>query len=155
MVYNELLPSRIRTMAKRKGLSEKKMFGGVAFLLNGKMCFGVIKDDLLVRLGPERHEDAIRLPHARPMDFTGRPMKGFVYVDSKGWSKYATLKKWLDMGADCTSSLRRKLWAEALLCDVDSAARHDGKVILTLGDYVNWVSKRILHNLLNTKDHRI
>ena len=94
-------------------------------------------------------------PHARPMDFTGRPMKGFVYVDSKGWSKYATLKKWLDMGADCTSSLRRKLWAEALLCDVDSAARHDGKVILTLGDYVNWVSKRILHNLLNTKDHRI
>lgn len=109
MVYNEQLASKIRTMAKRKGLTEKKMFGGMAFLLNGNLCFGVIKEDLLVRVGPERHGEVVKLAHARPMDFSGRPMKGFIYVDSEGWSKDATLKKWLDMGADYASSLRKKL----------------------------------------------
>lgn len=108
MVSNEQLASKIRALTKRKGLSEKKMFGGLSFMLNGNMCFGTIKDDLVVRVGPERYKDALAQPHARPMDFTGRPTTGFVFVDSKGWSNDATLKKWLDMGIDYTSSLPKK-----------------------------------------------
>jgi TfoX/Sxy family transcriptional regulator of competence genes len=108
MVSNEQLANKIRALTKRKGLSEKKMFGGIAFLLNGNMCFGTLKDDLIVRVGRERYEDALARPHARPMDFTGRPTTGFVFVDSKGWSNDATLKKWLDMGIGYASSLPKK-----------------------------------------------
>lgn len=106
MVYNEQLASKIRALvATRKGWTEKKMFGGIAFMFNGKMCCGVIKDDLLVRVGPEQNDKALSLPNSRPMDFTGKPMKGFIYVDSKGWSKEDSLKKWVDMGIDCVSLL--------------------------------------------------
>jgi TfoX/Sxy family transcriptional regulator of competence genes len=109
LVYNEQLASKIRTIvARRKGWTEKKMFGGIAFMLNGKMCCGVIKDDLLVRVGAERNDEALALANSRPMDFTGKPMKGFIYVDSKGWSKDAALKKWVDMGIDYVSSLENK-----------------------------------------------
>lgn len=109
MVYNEQLASKIRTLeAGHKGWTEKKMFGGVAFMLNGKMCCGVIKDDLLVRVGPERNDEALTLPNSRPMDFTGKPMKGFVYVDSEGWPKEGVLKKWVDMGIDYVSLLVNK-----------------------------------------------
>ncbi len=109
MVYNEQLADRIRALvARRRGLSEKKMFGGLAFLLYGNMFCGVIKDDLMVRVGAQRHDKAAAMAHARPMDFTGRPMKGFIYVDSNGWAKDATLKKWIKMGLDHASSLPRK-----------------------------------------------
>lgn len=108
MVSNEQLNDKIRALIKHRKLNEKKMFGGMAFLLNGNMCFGTLKDDLIIRVGPERYKEALAMPHARPMDFTGRPIKGFVYVDQKGWSKDATLKKWLDMGVDYASSLPKK-----------------------------------------------
>jgi len=108
LVYNEELTNRIHTLTKDRGLVEKKMFGGVAFLLNGNMCFGVAKDDLMVRVGPERYKDALALTNARPMEITGRPMKGFVFVNSNGWSKNATLTKWLEMGIDYASSLPKK-----------------------------------------------
>lgn len=84
------------------------MFGGVAFMLNGNMCFGTLKDDLIVRVGSDRYKDALAMPHARPMDFTGRPTTGFVFIDQKGWSNDATLKKWLDMGIEYASSLPKK-----------------------------------------------
>lgn len=108
MVSNEQLAGKIRALTKRRGLIEKKMFGGIAFMFDGNMCFGTINDDLVVRVGPERYKDALAMPHARPMDFTGRSIKGFVYVDSKGWSKDTALKKWLDMGIDYASSLPKK-----------------------------------------------
>jgi TfoX/Sxy family transcriptional regulator of competence genes len=108
LVYNEQLNDKIHTLTKHRKLSEKKMFGGIGFLLNGNMCFGTLKDDLIVRVGSERYKEALALPHARPMDFTGRPTKGFVFVDSKGWSNDATLKKWLDMGIGYASSLPKK-----------------------------------------------
>ncbi|MGH9991440.1 MAG: TfoX/Sxy family protein [Nitrososphaera sp.] len=109
MGYNEKLVRRIRALVgKRRRFTEKKMFGGVAFLLNGRMCFGVQKDDLIVRVGAEDYEGALALPHARPMDFTGRAITGFVYVDSKGWSKDAALKKWLDMAVGYVSTLRKE-----------------------------------------------
>jgi TfoX/Sxy family transcriptional regulator of competence genes len=109
LVYNEQLADKVRALvARRKGVSEKKMFGGLAFLLHGNMCCGVLKEDLMVRVGAERHDKAAAMAHARTMDFTGRPMKGFIYVDSSGWSKDATLKKWVEMGIDHASSLPRK-----------------------------------------------
>jgi TfoX/Sxy family transcriptional regulator of competence genes len=109
MVYNEQLADKIRKLvARRRGISEKKMFAGVAFLLNGRMCFGVVKDDLMVRVGIERYKEALATPHARPMNFTAHEAKGFVFVDSNAWQKDAALRKWLDMGIDCASSLPKK-----------------------------------------------
>lgn len=105
LVYNEHLARKIQSLVKRKGLIEKRMFGGVAFMFNGNMCFGVVKDDLMVRVGPERYEVALALSNARPMDFTHRPTKGFVFVDSKGWSRNATLEKWLEMGLEYVGTL--------------------------------------------------
>ncbi len=77
MAYNAEIADRVlKMMVGREGLTERKMFGGIAFMLNGNMCFGVTNDDLMVRVGADGLEDALDPPHARPMDFTGRPMKG-------------------------------------------------------------------------------
>ena len=81
MPFNEELAASVRVvLGPLTGLTEKKMFGGLAFMLHGNMCVGVTNDDLMVRVGPEQHAELLALPHARPMDFTGRPMKGFVFV---------------------------------------------------------------------------
>ncbi len=109
MGYNEKLASRIRALlGKHRRFTEKKMFGGVAFLLDGRMCCGVNKNDLIVRVGAKDYNGALSLPHTRPMDFTGRPTTGFVYIDSGGWSNDAALKKWLNMGVNYVSTLPRK-----------------------------------------------
>ena len=81
MAYDEYLAERIRkALKRRKGITEKKMFGGICLLLDGNMVGGVVNDDLMVRVGPDGYEDALKQPHARPMDFTGKPLKGMVYV---------------------------------------------------------------------------
>lgn len=106
MAYDEGLAERIReVLAARDGISEKKMFGGIAFMLNGNMCCGVVEDRLMVRVGPDAYEDALSRPHAREMDFTGRPMKGFVYVDGQGTESDGSLKGWVDMGLNYAKSL--------------------------------------------------
>ncbi|MDE3097763.1 MAG: TfoX/Sxy family protein [Chloroflexota bacterium] len=74
------------------------MFGGLAFLVDGKMCVGVLKNELVVRVGAERYMDALKRPHARPMDFTGRPSRGMVYVSAAGVTRGAALKRWVDAG---------------------------------------------------------
>jgi len=80
MAFDERLAQRIRQILKgARGVTEKRMFGGLCFLVRGKMCCGVERDHLVVRVGPEQYERALSKPHARPMDFTGRPLKGFVY----------------------------------------------------------------------------
>ncbi|WP_035348396.1 TfoX/Sxy family protein [Edaphobacter aggregans] len=109
MAYDEMLQERIRrTVGGRVGVTEKKMFGGVAFLLDGKMFCGIVKDDLMVRVGPDRHEDALREPHVRPMDFTGRPMKGYVYVDPDGSGTDREVKRWAERGFEFVSTLEGK-----------------------------------------------
>ena len=106
MAYDERLAERIRRiLAGAPGVGEKKMFGGVAFLKDGKMFCGIVKDDLMVRVGPEKHEEALALHHARPMDFTGRPMKGYVFVAPAGCRTDATLGRWIQRGADFVDSL--------------------------------------------------
>ena len=109
MAYDEELAERIRKLlAPHDGLTEKRMFGGISFLVHGNMCCGVARDDLVVRVGPERYEMAVMEPHARPMDFTGRPMKGLVYVGAGGYASDQDLAKWVKRGVDFAASLPAK-----------------------------------------------
>lgn len=99
MAYDDHLTSRInRILAeKRVNFYEKKMFGGVAFMVEEKMCLGVIKDELMARVGPEQFAAALEKPHARPMDFTNRPMEGYVYASPEGVDTDADLEYWVDL----------------------------------------------------------
>lgn len=107
MAFDERLAQRIRKLlAARKSVSEKKMFGGICFLINGSMCCGVVQNDLCARVGPLRYEEALRQAHARPMDFTGRPLKGFVFVAPTGLKTDASLKRWLSWAAEFAATKR-------------------------------------------------
>ena len=109
MAYDETLAERVRTLLKRKrGISEKKMFGGLAFLVNGHMACGIIGDELMVRVGPEAYDAALKKPGARPMDFTGRPMKGMVYVRPRSIRAAPSLKAWVEQGLSYARSLPPK-----------------------------------------------
>ena len=109
MAYDEALADRVReVLSAHGGLSEREMFGGIAFMLGGNMACGVIGDDLLVRLGKEDAEKALEEPHVRPMDFTGKPMKTTVYVDPAGTASDSGLAEWVDAGAQFASSLPAK-----------------------------------------------
>jgi TfoX/Sxy family transcriptional regulator of competence genes len=95
--YNAHIARKIRdAIAHVPGLSEHTMFGGIAFLLQGNMCCGVIEDRLVVRVGPGAYDELLREPHVRPMDFTGRPLAGFVYVDREGFASQDALLQWID-----------------------------------------------------------
>src|SRR3989304_10001362 len=109
MAYDEKLAERVRrALTPRESLVEKKMFGGIAFMLRGNMCCGIVRDDLMVRVGPERHEEALAQPHARPMDFTGRPMRGMVYVTPEGCRTDEALKRWVEQGLNFAETLPPK-----------------------------------------------
>jgi len=109
MAYDEKLAGRIRkALAGRRGLTERKMFGGIAFMLRGNMCCGVLNDDLILRLVPEQAEKAFMKAHTRPFDMTGRPMKGFVVVTSSGHKTAAALRRWVEQAADFARSLPAK-----------------------------------------------
>lgn len=107
MGYNEELANRVRqAVGPGRNVLEKKMFGGVAFLLDTKMFVGVAKDDLLVRVGPTAYEAALLEPHVRPMDFTGRPLTGFVFVGPAGSRTKHAVAKWVDRAVDFVSTLK-------------------------------------------------
>jgi TfoX/Sxy family transcriptional regulator of competence genes len=109
VAYDEALADRVRdVLAPRADVSERKMFGGIAFMIGGNMAVGVIEEDLMVRLDPSDAEQALSEPHTRPMDFTGRPMKGMVFVDSAGTAADEDLAGWVDTGADFAASLPAK-----------------------------------------------
>jgi TfoX/Sxy family transcriptional regulator of competence genes len=108
MAFNAEIADRVlKVLEGREGLTERKMFGGIAFMLNGNMCCGVTNDDLMVRVGADGLEDALDQPHARPMDFTGRPMKGFVFVDA-GAVGDRVLLQWVQRGVIFAESLPAK-----------------------------------------------
>ncbi|MEX2447817.1 MAG: TfoX/Sxy family protein [Solirubrobacterales bacterium] len=109
MAFDEALADRVRELlGAREELSERKMFGGIAFMVGGKMAVGVIGEDLMVRLDPADVEKALAEPHTRPMDFTGKPMKGMVYVDSTGTRADDDLAGWVEAGAEYAASLPSK-----------------------------------------------
>ena len=96
MTYDEKLAERIRrVLPPTSAIAEKKMFGGLAFLLDGKMFVGVAGVDLMVRVGAEAYEAALAKQHVRPMDFTGRPLTGFVFVSAAGARTQAALSAWV------------------------------------------------------------
>ena len=109
MAYSEDLASRIREILEEAGgVTERKMFGGLAFMVGGHMCCGIIGEELMLRLGPEGAEKALSKPHVRPMDFTGRPMKGYVYVAGPGIRTEAKLRSWLQLARDFVQTLPPK-----------------------------------------------
>ena len=109
MAYDDKLAVRLcAALGCQKGLTEKKMFGGLSFMLGGNMCCGVLKDDLVVRVGPGGFQEALAEPHVRPMDFTGRPIRGMVYVGPGGYRSDDDLAVWLKRGVDFARSLPPK-----------------------------------------------
>ncbi len=97
MAYDEKLARRVRILiGGKRGFVEKKMFGGVAFMLKGRMCCGVLNDDLVARIGAGRAAKALTKPHVRPMDFTGRVIKGYVYVGPAAVRDKRGLQRWVD-----------------------------------------------------------
>ena len=109
MAYDEGVAQRLReVLGEEDGVVEKRMFGGIAFMLHGNMCCGVVGEELMVRVGPKAHDDALAEPHARPMDFTGRPMRGMIYVGVRGFESDADLEAWVARGASFAQSLPKK-----------------------------------------------
>ena len=114
MAFDEGTAQRLReTYAAVEDLSptrvqEKKMFGGLAVMVNGHMSCGVVQDELMVRVGPQLYERAMARPHAREMDFTGRSLKGFVYVAVDGFESDDDLRAWVDLSLEFVLSLEPK-----------------------------------------------
>ncbi len=109
MAFSEQLAGRIRTaLRRRKGLTERRMFGGVAFMVHGHMACGVIDDMLVLRLGDDGADEALAEPYTRPMDFTGKPLRSMIYVDPAGTRTDAALKAWIDRGLKYVRTLPPK-----------------------------------------------
>jgi hypothetical protein len=109
MAYDEGLAERVRAvLGDHPRLHEQKMFGGLAFMIAGNMSVGIVGENLMVRVGPDAYTDALALPHAREMDFTGRPMRGFVFVDAAGITSRTELEAWVDRGLAFAESLPAK-----------------------------------------------
>ena len=109
MAFSEELAERIRRqLARRKGIEEKKMFGGIGFLLNGNLLMGVWKESLVVRLGPDEGDEALKEPHVKEFDITGRPMKGWVRVEPGGVEDDERLKEWIERAVKFVGTLPAK-----------------------------------------------
>ena len=109
MTYDEGLAERIRSViGDDPGVEERKMFGGLAVLLHGNMACGVLGEELMVRVGPDAWDEALDLPHAREMDFTGRSMRGMVYVGVDGIAEDDDLAAWVERGLAFAGSLPPK-----------------------------------------------
>ncbi|USD20503.1 TfoX/Sxy family protein [Microbulbifer variabilis] len=107
MAYNETLAEKVRNLLQgSQGLSEKQMFGGLAFMLNGNMACGVVGEELMVRVGPDNYQDALAERYTRPMDYTGRPLKGMVYVEEDAVEQ--DLDEWVNRGVEFAGSLPPK-----------------------------------------------
>jgi TfoX/Sxy family transcriptional regulator of competence genes len=109
MAYDSKLAERVRkVLVGRRGVTEREQFGGIAFLVNGNVACGVIGDDLLVRVGPAKHDEAMRSKDARPFSLTGRPSKGWITVRASGLKTPAGLKRWVDLGTSFAGTLPSK-----------------------------------------------
>ena len=99
MAFNEYLADRITNVLESKSIEyeEKNMFGGLCYLVDNKMCLGIVKDDLMARIDPELESKVLNKPGARPMDFTGRPMKGYVFVAPSGVDREDDLEYWINL----------------------------------------------------------
>jgi TfoX/Sxy family transcriptional regulator of competence genes len=109
MAYNAGLADDIRSrIGNRTDLTEREMFGGIAFMVGGNMAVGVSGDDLMVRVGKETYDEALTRPGVREFDMSGRPMRGWVLVSDKGYSTEGDLTSWIDRGVSYAESLPPK-----------------------------------------------
>jgi TfoX/Sxy family transcriptional regulator of competence genes len=109
VAFDEALAERVRVvLSGAAGLAEKRMFGGLAFMVDGNMCCGVHRADLILRLPPERTEEALKEPHVRVFDMTGRPMKGWVLIAPDGVASDDDLISWVGRGLEFAKSLPAK-----------------------------------------------
>ena len=102
MAYNEKLADRVREIiaVTHKNVEEKAMFGGLCFMVNDKMCVGVEKERMMIRLDPEKYEDVINKEGVKPMDFTGKVMKGYVFVDADALNTKKKLEYWMNLALE-------------------------------------------------------
>ena len=109
MAVDEGLEERLREHFRDIfDVDEKHMFGGLAMMVNGHMCCGIVKDSLMVRVGRENYASALKRPFAREMDFTGKPLTGFVYVEAEGIAEDQDLADWVQRGLDYVFTLPPK-----------------------------------------------
>lgn len=109
MAYSEETVERVRRiLSDRQGVVEKRMIGGLSFLVNGSMCCGVTGSALMVRVGPAAYDWALAQPHVRPMEFSGRPLAAFVCVEPEGYATDAALATWVQRGIDFAATLPAK-----------------------------------------------
>ncbi len=109
MPYDESLAERMRdALSRTKGIQEKKMFGGLCFLLNGNMLVGVWKNSLIARVGPEQAQEALREPYVKVMDITGKPMKGWLIIEPAGVADDDVLQDWIERAKNFVQSLPKK-----------------------------------------------
>jgi TfoX/Sxy family transcriptional regulator of competence genes len=109
MSYDEQLAQRVRLLLRDDPrIEERAMFGGLAFLVDGRMCCGIVKEDLVARVGAAQYEAALEQDGVRPMDFTGRPMNGYVYVGPEGYRTARLLERWVHAALDFVVTLPRK-----------------------------------------------
>lgn len=108
MAYNEELAERIREQLREiPNVEEKQMFGGLAFMNNGKMCVGIIKDELMCRIDPDFYEEVLERNGCREMNFTGRPMKGWVMVEESGFSRQADFNYWINLALEYNAKAKK------------------------------------------------
>ena len=109
MAYSEGLADDIRAhLGDTENLSERKMFGGIAFMVDGNMAVGVSREELMVRIGKDAHEEAVARPGARTFDLSAKPMQGWVLVAAEGLSTDAALAAWIDQGVAFARTLPPK-----------------------------------------------
>jgi len=95
-------------MADVSFFSEKKMFGGIVFMVDGNMCIGIVKDRLMLRVGPDQYEELLKENHVLKMDFTGKPMRGFVYLQPEGFAEDDDLQRWINIALSFVRTLPPK-----------------------------------------------
>ena len=109
MAYSENTAARVRqALAAADGVTERRMFGGLVFMVNGNMCCGVAQDRLMLRVGPEQYAAALAQPYAGVMDFTGRPLRGYVVVPPAGFATAAALQEWVNRALSFVQTLPAK-----------------------------------------------
>ena len=109
MAYDEGLAQRIREhLDERSDVEEKRMFGGLAFMVRGSLAFGIVKEELMVHVGPDDYDAAVKKKYARPMTFTGKALKSMVYVGAAGFEEDADLERWLERGLAFNATLDAK-----------------------------------------------
>lgn len=110
MAFDETLANRLREafLDHKSDVEEKNMFGGLTFMYKGKMCCGIVKDELMVRVVDEKLEEVLEQPYVREMDFTNRPMKGFVFVEKEAFKSELELKNWVELGIEHVEKQLRK-----------------------------------------------